>query len=421
MALVLMSQPLPNFPLADADKCVKCALCLPHCPTYRETLDEGESPRGRIALMQGFATGALEITPQLTGHLDRCLACRACEAVCPAEVPYGKLIDAARVEFAQHGHKEPLTTRLFAVCMRHPALLRCLHFALWFAQRSGLPKLTVFYPPLGRLTKLLPPLSVPHRLRKMYPPANDGKQEVELFLGCIARVTQPGVTAASIRILNALGYSVHIPNGQVCCGALDQHAGRTEQAATLVRKNLDAFHTDVNVPLLNTASGCGATLGEYTLLVNDPRAKAFSARSCDISSFLIHTQQLSQIRFKPWDTTVLVHSPCTLKNVLKADKAVVELLRCIPELRVETLPAGTGCCGAAGSYVLNEPETADRLADHIVAKVDKIRPAVLVTSNVGCALHLRTALQRHGLDIPLLHPVEILAHRSPDQANAQTL
>ena len=78
---------MPAFPLADADKCVKCALCLPHCPTYRVSKDEGESPRGRIALMQGLATGKLELTPRVEAHLDQCLACRACEAVCPAEVP----------------------------------------------------------------------------------------------------------------------------------------------------------------------------------------------------------------------------------------------------------------------------------------------------------------------------------------------
>src|SRR5690349_23402530 len=94
--MCLMGAALPNFPLADADKCVKCALCLPHCPTYRVTRDEGESPRGRIALMQGLATGALKPTPRLAAHLDHCLSCRACEAVCPAEVPYGRLIDAAR-------------------------------------------------------------------------------------------------------------------------------------------------------------------------------------------------------------------------------------------------------------------------------------------------------------------------------------
>jgi glycolate oxidase iron-sulfur subunit len=124
------------------------------------------------------------------------------------------------------------------------------------------------------------------------------------------------------------------------------------------------------------------------------------------------------MRFKPLSATVLLHTPCTLKNVLKTDKAVAELLRCIPELKLETLPGSTGCCGAAGSYVMSEPEMADRLADHIVMAVKNVHPAILITSNVGCSLHLRTALLRHGFDIPVLHPLELLAQQLPDETSA---
>ncbi len=410
-----MPQTFPDFPLADADKCVKCALCLPHCPTYLQTRDEGEAPRGRIALMQGFASGALPITPRLMAHLDRCLACRACEAVCPADVPYGKLIDATHLEFVRQGHGEPPAVRLFAACMRRPTLLRALHGFLWFAQRLGLPRLAVISPRLTRLVKALPRLSAPHRWRDVYAPPQENAQEVALFLGCIARVTQPAVTQAGISVLNALGYRVRIPQGQVCCGALDQHAGRPAQAAALASKNLDAFDTDTGTPLLHTASGCGATLNEYPLLVTDARAAGFSARTRDISSFLTGQSRLGQIQFKPWQARVLVHSPCTLKNVLKADKAVAGLLRCIPGLHVETLPTGTGCCGAAGAYMLTQAQTADHLADTIAAAVERIRPDALVTANVGCALHLRAALQRRGLGTPLLHPVEILARQLADK------
>lgn len=417
-----MPQTFPDFPLADADKCVKCALCLPHCPTYLQTRDEGESPRGRIALMQGFAIGALAITPRLVAHLDHCLACRACEAVCPADVPYGKLIDATRLEFVRQGHGgEPPAVRLFAACMRRPTLLRTLHGFLWFTQRLGLLRLAVISPRLARLVKLLPRLSAPHRWRDVYAPPQENAQEVALFLGCIARVTQPAVTQASISVLNALGYRVRIPEGQVCCGALDQHAGRSTQAAALALKNLDAFDTGTGAPLLHTASGCGATLNEYPLLVADARAAGFSARTRDISSFLTGQSRLGQIQFKPWQARMLVHSPCTLKNVLKADKAVAELLRCIPGLRVEMLPAGTGCCGAAGAHVLTQAQTADQLADAIAAAVERTRPDVLVTANVGCALHLRAALQRRGLGIPLLHPVEILARQLADENKKMAL
>ena len=416
-----MPQDFTDFPLADADKCVKCALCLPHCPTYRESLDEGESPRGRIALMQGFATSALEITPTLTGHLDRCLACRACEAVCPAEVPYGKLIDAARAQLVRHGRQEPRMARAFAVCMRHPWLLRCLHVLLWLTQFFGLHKLAFISPQLQRLVKMLPQLIAPHRWHSANLPSHNGRQEVELFLGCIARITQPGVMRASIKILNTLGYSVRIPDGQTCCGALDQHAGRVAQASAQALKNLEAFSSDTAVPLLHTASGCGATLGEYPLLVADPRAAAFSTRSQDISAFLAGQAQLKQIKFKPLPAKVLLHSPCTLKNVLKTDKAVADLLRCIPELKLEILPNSVGCCGAAGSYVMTEPQIADRLADHIVTAVEKAHPTIVVTSNVGCSLHLRAALQRHGQEIPLLHPLELLAQQLPDETRASAI
>ena len=409
------------FPLADADKCVKCALCLPHCPTYRESLDESESPRGRIALMQGFVTSALAITPTLAGHLDRCLACRACEVVCPAEVPYGKLIDAARGELLRHGYREPLLALWFGWWMRSPARLRVLHMVLWLAQRLGLNKIAAISPSLARSANLLPPLSPPRHWQPLYAASNDGVTEVQLFLGCIARVVQPEITIAAIYVLNALGYSVRLPEAQTCCGALDQHSGRVEEAAALAIKNLEAFAANATTPLLHTASGCGATLGEYPLLVTDSGAHDFSARSRDISDFLVATPRLKQTRFKPWPVTVLVHSPCTLKNVLKTDKSMTELLSFIPNLKVESLPGSTGCCGAAGTYMLNEPEIAERLANHIVALVEKARPTALVTSNVGCALHLRANLQRHGLDIAILHPVEILARQLDSSAYTPAL
>jgi glycolate dehydrogenase iron-sulfur subunit len=413
-----MHQASNAFPLADADKCVKCALCLPHCPTYRDSLDEGESPRGRIALMQGFASGALKISPALTGHLERCLDCRACEAVCPAEVPYGKLMDAARAQLIRRGYQESWMVRLFAACMRHPLLLYVMHLKLWFMQKLGLLKLAYISSGLRRLASLLPPLDRPHRWHPVYGNSRGTGQEVELFLGCIARITQPQVTQASIQLLNTLGFNVRIPERQTCCGALDQHAGRTGMASALALKNLAAFAQDTASPVLNTASGCGATLAEYPLLVSDSRASAFSERSRDISAFLAGQERLKQIRFKPLPAMVLLHSPCTLKNVLKTDKAVAQILRRIPDVKLEILPDSTACCGAAGSYVMSEPQIADRLADKIVAAVEKTRPAILVTSNVGCNLHLRAALQRRSLKIPVLHPLELLAMQLPDGASA---
>jgi len=82
--------------LADADLCVKCGLCLPHCPTYQKTGDENESPRGRIALIQAWAGQQIGTSEKLLAHINNCLLCRSCERACPAVVPYGQLIDKFR-------------------------------------------------------------------------------------------------------------------------------------------------------------------------------------------------------------------------------------------------------------------------------------------------------------------------------------
>ncbi|HEV2110356.1 MAG TPA: (Fe-S)-binding protein [Gammaproteobacteria bacterium] len=411
-----MARPLPDFPLADADKCVKCALCLPHCPTYRVTLDEGESPRGRIALMQGLANGALDATPHLAAHLDHCLACRACEAVCPAEVPYGKLIDAARLELGRQGLGEPAGTRLFAFFMTRPLLRRWSHRILWWSGRIGLTGLLRRANGFGsaalrRRLELLPEVTKPRAWRREYQPRASSKTTASLFLGCVADITQPQVSAAAVLMLNALGVELRLPRNQGCCGALDQHAGRKASAGRLARKNLEAFSG--SEVILGTASGCLATLKDYPEILGS-YAGDFADRVQDVSEFISRHPRLGKIQFHSWKAKALVQTPCTLRNVLKTGASVPELLHRIPKLQVDSLPASLGCCGAAGSYMLTQAEQADAFAAEFAEAIAQRKPDVLVSSNVGCALHLSAALKRRGLDIPVMHPVEILAKQLPE-------
>ena len=80
----------------DLDTCIHCGLCLTACPTYRELKIEPDSPRGRLYLMRGLGEGRIGPSDPLLDHLDNCLGCRACETVCPAGVPYGRLLEETR-------------------------------------------------------------------------------------------------------------------------------------------------------------------------------------------------------------------------------------------------------------------------------------------------------------------------------------
>ncbi len=156
------------FPRDQADRCVLCGLCLPSCPTYLKTEDENESPRGRIALMRAMASNEIPVNAKLQAHLDLCLACRACENVCPSLVEYGALIEAGHALLTSRHHKPTLPRLLGSFALSYlverPRNLRALARLLRLYQRSGLQRLVratggLGFTGLARLDAALPRLA----------------------------------------------------------------------------------------------------------------------------------------------------------------------------------------------------------------------------------------------------------------------
>ncbi len=399
-----------------------CGLCVPLCPTYRKTFDEADAPRGRIALASAFARGELPFSASLELHLQRCLACRACEQACPAEVAYGRLHDLAlaALEAARPRGlwRRRLRRRLLEI-LADPKWLARLGGWQHLYRRSGLAALARRSRLLSRLARLdsaLPELGrAAEALAPFYPARRSPRRgAVALFTGCVARVAEPATLAAAARLLAGLGYDVHVPAAQGCCGALHQHSGEPAAARAYMARNLRAFGGLPVEAVIVTASGCAAWLREYALWREGDEARAFSAKVTDLSDFLERSGALAGVRLAPLPRRIAVHDPCTLVNVLHAAEPVYRLLRRIPQAEVIALPENRFCCGGAGLYFLRQPEMAARLRADKLAAVARVSPDLLVTSNIGCALHLAAGLREAGLEIEVVHPAVLLARQLQD-------
>jgi glycolate oxidase iron-sulfur subunit len=388
--------------LAAMDQCVKCGLCLPHCPTYRLRRDEAESPRGRISLVQGLVTGALVPSPRLDAHLASCLGCRACETVCPSLVAFGEILDqsrARRVQALPAGQrrirlawlKALASPRAMRLAQRLAALYRVSGLAR-LARGLGLGRL----PRLHAYDRLADALKPPPR----WPPARPGGDGVALFLGCVSEVTQPKALEAATLVLTRLGVGAVRPAGQTCCGAMLRHNGFPSEADALLQRNAEAFS---GRPVVGLASACVAELRVHPAL----------AQVQELCAFLDQARWPPGLALDPLEADVLVHTPCSHRHPLGGTAAVQRLLGRIPGLRLAELPGNALCCGAAGTYLLQQPQTAADLLAPKIAHLDRMRPRFLVTTNTGCALHLAAGLREADLVIEVCHPVELIARQWP--------
>jgi glycolate oxidase iron-sulfur subunit len=363
---------------ALADQCVQCGLCLPTCPTYGLEALEAESPRGRIALIKAWETSAATPTPAGDAHLDACLGCRRCEAVCPAGVQYGHLLTGAR-------------TRQRA---RRPAPAR-QRAAEWLTSRPRtlaalLAAYRVVWPLLPRWARPLPRPPAPAKAAHEAPVVAT-HATAALFLGCIARSYDAPLHVAVRRLGAAAGLQIIVPDAQTCCGSLHAHAGDAERTAALATANRAAFAGQRSV--LGLASGC------HQALADSLRGQ------CDVGDAIaVFAEHADRFRFADRIERIALHLPCSQRNVVRSDGALRTLLTRVPGLEVVALDAGFGCCGAAGTQMLTAPDRAARFRQPLLDQFATSGATRLLSANIGCRLHLA-----NGTGLPVQHPLEFLA------------
>jgi glycolate oxidase iron-sulfur subunit len=401
--------------------CVHCGLCTASCPTYIETCNENDSPRGRIYLMRAVADGRLGLGPEVREHLELCLDCRACESACPSGVQYGKIIEPFKVALQRSAVGAEKTSLLQKLILHHlfpyagrvraalaPArVLQRLGVIDW-AEKVGLTKLLP--PTLRRMQAMLPSLSATSAsLPEMLPPIGPKRARVALFLGCVADAMYPETTAATARVLQRNGCEVVVPRGQACCGAIHYHSGVEGPALELARRNLAAFDPEQFDAIIINAAGCGAMLKDYAHLLPEGEhaaASRFVAKVRDISEFLVALGPIKPEH--PLPMKVTYHDACHLCHGQQVRSQPRQLLAMIPDLELVPLDESEICCGAAGTYNLTQPEMSERLGRRKMDNLQATGAAMVVTGNVGCILQIARKIKERGSPMQIAHPVDLL-------------
>ncbi len=416
---------LHGLSVEGVNQCVHCGLCLAYCPTFSVLGTEMDSPRGRIFLVKSLAEGRMSLSDSTVRHLSLCLDCRACETVCPAGVPYGQLIEAAKAEIERQRPGGPVRRIFrwlnFGLLLGHPRLLALAASGARLYQASGLQRLARRSGLIRRLPGTLPAWdallpTVPSKAERAAPPRltpaeGPRRARVALLTGCVQSVVFGAHNRATARVLAKNGCDVVVPDGQGCCGALNAHGGDHARALAMARSTIDTFEAaGVEAVIVNT-SGCGAHMKAYGhLLADDPayaaRAKRFVASVQDLAEFLAREPLRGPL--SPVPLTCTYHDPCHVVHGQKIKGEPRQLLAQIPGLRLVELAESDWCCGSAGIYNLTQPEMATRLLHRKVGHVLATQAEAVVTANPGCILQIQAGLSAHDAKVNVLHLVEIL-------------
>ncbi|MGH7903342.1 MAG: (Fe-S)-binding protein [Candidatus Dormibacteraceae bacterium] len=385
----------------DLSTCVHCGLCLNYCPTYRITGLETESPRGRLYLMTQWKRGGLPFTEELARHIDLCLGCRTCEAVCPSGVPYGRIIESGRAEVERL--RGPSAKRMavrvgLRQLLGHPRRLRAAGGAARLAQAARLTRLV---PQGGQL----PPLGRPFRPPRgnVAPAIGERRHRVAFLTGCVMPIFYPEAHEASVKLLRLAGCEVWFPPGQRCCGALFAHNGDLEGARGLRSINASAFGAEAFDALVVNSAGCGSHLKDFY--------PNLGGRVRDLFEFLDEVglpEPVREVRVR-----VTYQDPCHLLHAQRIRRQPRDLLRALPGVEFVEMAHADICCGSAGIYNATEPAMSQRILAEKMEELAAVHPDLVVTANPGCQMQLAAGLKERGSTIGVRHLAELIAEAYP--------
>jgi glycolate oxidase iron-sulfur subunit len=362
--------------------------------------------------------------PELAEKVDDCLLCGSCTVACPSSVKTDEIMVAARNDFVTNRGLKLFQKLVYGGLLPRKERLERVTSLMRLYEKSGARNVLygkVLRRAFDRLVyyeSFLPDnLSKPARLGlgPIVRPSSAPKIKIAFFLGCASNAFWGRTVRDSLSYLISRGALIHIPP-TTCCGEPHRSSGDLTETKKLALKNSELIFKEEYEAIVTDCSTCAKALSRYDEFVGPDskegeRVRALLGRVVDLNTFVVERLGLRTEDLKPTGFgTVTYHDSCHAIRGLGIREAPRAILSAIPGLAFREMEGADSCCGGAGSYGFTHPTMSGRIAADKAAKIAKSGADVLSTSCPACALQLGAGLKRAWKTVPILHPVELLAH-----------
>jgi L-lactate dehydrogenase complex protein LldE len=250
--------------------------------------------------------------------------------------------------------------------------------------------------------------------------ATKGPPRVALFVTCLVDLYRPSVGFAAIKLLEAAGCQVEVPDAQTCCGQPAYNSGDRATAKDLARNVIDTF-LPYDYVVAPSGSCAGQIAHHYAGLFDaqDPhyrgKAEALAAKTFELVSFLTDVMGMRGVEAR-YDGVVTYHDSCAGLREMGVKAQPRQLLGSVGGLTLKELPDAEVCCGFGGTFCVKYPDISTRMVTDKAKAVAGTGADTLLAGDMGCLLNMAGRLAREGAPVKVRHVAEVLAGMTDEAA-----
>ena len=236
---------------------------------------------------------------------------------------------------------------------------------------------------------------------------------VGFFVTCLVDLMRPSIGFAALKLLEAGGAEVFVPDRQTCCGQPAYNSGDRADTIALARKVVAEFE-DCDYLVAPSGSCSGMIRTHYAeLFAGDSemlaRVRKLAAKTYELTDFLASVLKVDTLP-GTFAGKVTYHDSCAGLREMGVKAQPRALLAKLPGVQLSEMSECETCCGFGGTFSIKFGEISARLADNKCQNIVNSGVDAVILGDLGCMLNIEGRLRRRGdTKTKVLHIAEVLA------------